>query len=90
VNWFHPDIFFFNLSRPRWRLYGIPRKSYGEKFRKSFFSAGGQQDDALPSLRRRLDYIAANSITPSRGVADRGEYRQAARAASPSVMRAKF
>jgi hypothetical protein len=43
-------------------------------------SACMQQDDALSSLRRRLDYIAANSITPLRGAADCGEYRQAARA----------
>jgi hypothetical protein len=41
-------------------------------------AAGGQQDDALPSLRRGLDYIAANSITPSRGAADYGEYREVA------------
>jgi hypothetical protein len=48
-------------------------------------SAGGQQDDALSSLRRRLDYIAANSITPSRGVTDCGEYREVAGAITPVI-----
>jgi hypothetical protein len=47
-------------------------------------SAGGQQDDALSSLRRRLDYIAANSITPSRGASD-GEYREVAGAITPVI-----
>ena len=48
-------------------------------------SAGGQQDDALSSLRRRLDYIAANSITPSRGASDCGEYREVAGAITPVI-----
>jgi hypothetical protein len=47
-----------------------------------FCSAGGQLDDALPFLRRRLDYIAANSITPSRGAADCGDYREVAAVAT--------
>jgi hypothetical protein len=41
-------------------------------------SAGGQQDDVSSSARRRLDYIAANSITPSRGAEDCGDYREVA------------
>jgi hypothetical protein len=45
-------------------------------------SADGQQDDALSSARRRLDYVAANSITPSRGAADCGDYREVAGVAS--------
>jgi hypothetical protein len=34
--------------------------------------------DLLFASRRRLDYIAANSITPSRGAADCGDYREVA------------
>jgi hypothetical protein len=34
--------------------------------------------DLLFASRRRLDYIGANSITPSRGAADCGEYREVA------------
>jgi hypothetical protein len=49
-------------------------------------SAGGQQDDALSSTRRRFDYIAANSITPSRGAADCGEYREVAGAITSVIV----
>jgi hypothetical protein len=44
VNWFHPDIYFFSVSRLCWRLCGIlvggnagndRDRSYGEKFTRS-------------------------------------------------------
>ena len=38
----------------------------------------GKQNDALLSTRRRLDCVAANAITPPRGAADCGEYREVA------------
>jgi hypothetical protein len=53
-----------------------PKITFERNMISSF--AAGQQGEALSSLRRRLDYIGANSITPSRGATNCGEYREVA------------